>query len=84
MKGQRVDAKVAAGELLEPGEYGKHPGGYWLACSPNDHMANLSAHVVEEHDDSTITVSPSIGISQGAATVFVYHGFLERGVWRDA
>jgi hypothetical protein len=59
---------------------------YWMACSPNGHACTLSAHIVVEHEDGTITVSPSILIStyREGRPVEVYHGWLERGVWRDA
>lgn len=55
----------------------------WLVRTPNGHLGNLGAHDVTEHDDGTITVSPSILISnpqQGE----LYHGYLEHGAWRDA
>lgn len=76
---------------LDPGEY-CYLARYnlWLACSPNGHMCTLgrghppdvkgSTHSIVEHEDGSITVSPSILISnpqQGE----LYHGWLERGVW---
>lgn len=70
-----------------PGDYGYwYEGGYWVAITPNDHAANLSGHGVQEHEDGTITVSPSIAVSTSreGKLIQVYHGFLERGVWRDA
>jgi hypothetical protein len=67
----------------EVGEYGKHPfDGHWIAITPNGHGANLSRHTVTEHEDGTITVSPSILVSD--RTGQLWHGFLERGVWREA
>jgi hypothetical protein len=42
-------------------------------------MGNLSGHSVTEHDDGTITVSPSI-LDDGRS---VWHGYLERGAWRQ-
>ena len=55
----------------------------WELRSPNGHLGSLGNHDVVEHEDGTITVSPSILISnpqQGE----LYHGFLEKGIWRDA
>jgi hypothetical protein len=73
-------------ELL-PGEYGRwaDDDNHWYAHCPgaDDLVANLSSHAVVEHEDGTITVSPSILCSDGAEG-HVYHGFLERGVWRLA
>ena len=68
------------------GDYGRAPddglGNHWYACTPNGHLANLSRHEVTEHADGTITVSPSILVSDGEGPV--WHGYLERGVWRLA
>jgi hypothetical protein len=54
----------------------------FLVNTPNGHVGDVSRHDVVEHDDGTITVSPSILVSDASGTQ--YHGFLERGVWRDA
>jgi hypothetical protein len=91
MQGQRVEWPDG---LLKPAEYAKGPDGTWYATTPNDHLANLCAHAVTEHDDGTITVSPSILVSTPRAgdgpdgmrspvLVELWHGFLERGVWRS-
>lgn len=60
---------------------------YWMACSPNGHACTLVRHQVIEHDDGTITVSPSILISTsrdgGKTMIELWHGYLERGVWRQ-
>lgn len=93
MKGARVEWPDG---LLNPGEYAKHlADGYWYAMTPNGHLANLSAHVVTEHEDGSITVSPSILVrlpETALGDVFnrdgrhegqLWHGFLERGVWRE-
>lgn len=86
MIGRRDDAKATAGDILSPGEYGldaRTTPPHWRACSPNGHGANLSHHDIVEHEDGTITVSPSIGVGNDEVQ-FLYHGFLERGVWRPA
>lgn len=83
MTGRRVDDK---GTILEPGEYGKQ-NGVWHCCAPRKtvddfpFVGNLSRHEVTEHEDGTITVSPSILINAGKAGA--WHGFLERGIWRE-
>jgi hypothetical protein len=60
---------------------------YWMGCTPNGHAGVLSAHQITEHDDGTITVSPSILIrsspDHGKTWVELWHGWLERGVWRS-
>lgn len=59
---------------------------YWMACTPNGHVGNLQQHEIVEHEDGTITVSPSILINLPATPDAPYkelwHGYLERGVWR--
>lgn len=67
--------------LLNPGEYGLYKGSWWC-CTPNGHFGNLSAHEVVEHEDGTITVSPSILVSYGDGEE-LWHGYLEAGVWRS-
>lgn len=92
-QGRRRDihgSEWAAGEV-KVWDYGKiihDKGEEWYCCvfdadDPNDFMmGNLSGHTVIEHEDQTITVSPSILIGQRTASV-PWHGYLERGVWRE-
>lgn len=78
MKGQRVPWPEG---LFKPGEYAQHADGFWYGETPNGHSCNLRGHTVVEHEDGTITVSPSILVYQGKKEL--WHGFLERGVWRE-
>lgn len=83
MKGRRVHDT----DRFEPGDYGKHPvDGRWYCRTPNGHLGNLSAHDVTEHEDRTITVSPSILVTmrdtEKKRDVELWHGYLERGIWR--
>lgn len=52
----------------------------WMVRTPNGHLGNLGAHDVTEHEDGTITVSPSILVSNPQEGE-LYHGFLVAGVW---
>lgn len=79
MIGRRRD--YGSGELLEAGEYGRYEG-EWYACTPNGHLAGLRLHTVIEHDDGTITVSPSILVKQNEQEL--WHGFLRGGMWIPA
>ena len=65
---------------MSPGDYWKDEHGVWFVFPPKDGagVGSLTEHSVVEHDDGTISVSPSIMFAG------VYHGFLERGVWREA
>jgi hypothetical protein len=86
MQGKRVYAQ-GKDFWLKPGEYGKNPvDGTWYSVTPNGHWGNLSNHGVTEHEDGTITVSPSILVTsyddeENKKTT--WHGYLERGVWRE-
>lgn len=79
----------STGDLVDkiaftPGAYGTINGEHWLCCTPNGLFGNLSAHSVTEHDDGTITVSPSILVTSGRNRGKPsWHGYLERGVWRE-
>jgi hypothetical protein len=86
MQGKRVEwNKWNDAPILNEGEYAKCPNGPWFCCAPGNHMGNLGSHSVVEHEDGTITVSPSILISvsdhKGNRTE-LFHGFLEKGIWR--
>lgn len=81
---KRLD-DVASGELpsgLDTGSicYWRHGDEWWLYL-PGGGMGNLSAHRVEEHEDGTITVSPSIGLKTDPGGGYVRHGYLKRGAW---
>ena len=80
MNGTRKTPNSDGHLLLAEGEYGKGNDGIWYCRPPGNHMGNLGGHTVTEHEDGTITVSPSILINDGRST---WHGFLERGVWRQ-
>lgn len=71
--------------LFAPGDYGFWAeAGHWVGCTPSGDMANLASHQCVEHEDGTLTVSPSIRVSTtwGGQPVECWHGYLERGVWR--
>lgn len=52
----------------------------WLVYLPGAGIGNLSRHTVEEHEDGTITVSPSL-VLRGGENRGYRHGFLRRGEW---
>lgn len=80
MNGKRVYPNAEGQLWLEEGEYGKGTDGVWRARPFGNHTGSLEAHTVVEHEDGTITVSPSILIDDGRNK---WHGYLERGVWRE-
>jgi hypothetical protein len=61
-----------------------HTTAGWLLYLPGCGVGRLSLHAVQEHEDGTITVTPSIdmkGHDSGQPTH--KHGYLTRGVWKD-
>ena len=66
---------------IGPGEYGRVRG-IWFACPPGhpELIANLKRHKVMEHPGGTITVSPSIEVSNRTD---YFHGHLKHGVWSE-
>lgn len=90
MIGRRREDDTEPVPGYEPGDYGRWKGTWWVRV-PNGAIGNVSKHTVVEHEDGTITVSPSILISgrrwDEAAQAYqhreIWHGWLERGVWRS-
>jgi hypothetical protein len=56
-------------------------GGEWYLYLPGGGIGRLSQHVVTEHEDGTITASPSILMTSPGNPRRHRHGFLQRGVW---
>ena len=84
--GKRVEP--VDGQLwLKEGEYGKDPrDGQWYCRVPGGHLGGLEKHKVIEYEDGTITVSPSILINttdKEGKRMQLWHGYLERGIWRE-
>lgn len=83
MKGTRKYIDEKGHLYLAEGEYGQAKNGTWHARPFGMHMGSLAEHDVIEHEDGTITVSPSILIiERGPIGVVRWHGYLERGVWK--
>lgn len=77
------------GGILANGDYAHYSGRIWHAMTPNGLLADLREHEVEEHEDGTITVRPSILATQTRGgkpfdDATTYHGFLKRGVWSES
>jgi hypothetical protein len=94
--GRRVDAAPGSGTgpghpllAFAPGDYGRDEAGEWYCRPPWKHAGGcLRKHRVVEHEDGTITVSPSILIeccvdAGSDPTRVSWHGWLERGQWRE-
>lgn len=84
MIGKRVDKEP---HLLLPGEYTFwERGGGWYACTPCGNLANLTGHKASVETDGSLTISPSIMVwaNRNGGKIELFHGWLEKGVWRDA
>lgn len=66
---------------MESGDYGKDSDGLWFVRTPNGLVGCIQKHTITEHEDGTITVSPSILV--GCKDLGTWHGYLEKGIWRS-
>lgn len=86
MQGRRVYPNTPDGSyqgLMERGDYGRNKDGDWWFCTPNGHHGTLNnTWRIVEHLDRTITVSPSIKVSNTKGECH-WHGYLENGIWRE-
>jgi len=69
MKGQRLpdgfecttpELQALGFDSMPPGAYWIDSAGAWAICTPNGRVGSIAKHTVVEHEDGTITVSPSI------------------------
>jgi len=80
MEGMRVYDRYPS----NPGEYKKLEDGIsWLLCVPTGVHGTINNRVwsITEHDDGTITVSPSIKVVCHVEA-YNWHGYLEEGIWQ--
>ena len=86
MEGRRVYPNEKGELSLAEGDYGKHPTSGWQVRPPGHHAGGIGKHDVVEHEDGTITVSPSILLTdfdEKTGEKIQWHGYLEHGVWRE-
>lgn len=78
--GERIYPDSEGNLWLKEGEYGKGTDGIWYAKAPGlkSGFGSLQNHQVTEHDDGTISVSPSIVMENHTG---YFHGFLKNGIW---
>lgn len=86
--GQRLADEVDWRFDLPHGAYWRRSDGVrrtwvWYAVTPNGLLCNLTNHTVNEHEDGTVSVSPSIEVVARGQHTLRWHGYLERGVWRS-
>lgn len=88
MQGKRRENNTHEKDLL-PGEYAYQtwikPHGWFIRDPSGDigtiHLRkNGGNHDIEEHEDGTITVTPSILNNHGNK----WHGYLRKGIWIEA
>ena len=86
MKGKRLADDIDWSSQNPNGSYWRHQG-VWVCITPNGHFGSLRKHQVIEHEDGSITVTPAILVStvrpKDGQSVELWHGFLERGSWRE-
>ncbi len=68
--------------FMQPGDYCRFAGEWWVAPPATGFpVGRLSNHTVTEHEDSTITVSPSILMTGSHGKI--WHGYLTKGEWKE-
>lgn len=77
MIGRRLPDGWHSFQDSQAGDYWKTPDGRWEIRDPLGNAGGIGKHKVEEHEDGTISVTPSIWDPDKGG----YHGFLTRGVW---
>jgi hypothetical protein len=85
------DGYLDHAEISRPGTFGRATAkrvigtrsGWWQITAPDGSIGGLNpdVHQIEEHDDGTITVTPSLDFSQRRQGA--WHGWLTRGVFRS-
>lgn len=80
-----------AGEINKPACYGRAiaervkngRAGWWQVTTPDGHIGSLNPdiHTITEHEDGTITASPSLDMSQRHPGG--WHGWLRHGVFES-
>lgn len=85
MQGNRLTFERDKPFAFKPGDYGQDAEGVWWIRPPRGGLGRLDNHTVVEHEDGTITVSPSIlqSGSWDSEPATQWHGYLEHGVWRE-
>jgi hypothetical protein len=85
LQGRRISLRQFYSDSRQPGDYcgpirkEEGPENAWYICDPAGRIGGLYKHTVTEHDDGTISVDPSIDDPPDG-----WHGYLKRGVWRQA
>jgi hypothetical protein len=84
--GRRVYPNERGHLVLAEGDYGKDLAGEWWCRPPGCSMGSLKDHEITEHEDGTVTVTPSIEADPVAVgkPPPAFHGYLQHGVWRKA
>ena len=93
-QGRRIypetDGYLDPEKINQPACYGKatapksgSAAGWWQVTAPDGSIGSISPkiHTVTEHEDGTITLSPSLDFSQRKPGA--WHGWLERGIFRS-
>lgn len=86
IKGRRVYPDSNGRIMWSPGDYGLEIG-VWYGRIPSEfgdfNLGSFQQHQVVEHEDGTITVSPSILHTQYIGeTKKHWHGWLQKGIWK--
>lgn len=83
VRGRRVYPDEDGHLRLAEGDYGQEKNGSWSVRPPGQNAGGIPHHEVVEEEDGTITVSPSIVLTD-ENDVQLWHGYLKVGIWSEA
>lgn len=79
--GRRLPDDVEPWNVTQPAAYCVRGGVAWVCLPDGTGPCRLDGWTLTEHEDGTITTSPSILDKKPDGDG--WHGYLERGVWRE-
>jgi len=84
MLGKRIYKQNPDDYPQNPGEYMKGENGRWELCLPSGIHGAINDKIwkIEEHEDGTISVTPSI-LTKCHVDSYSWHGYLKKGIWEE-
>jgi len=80
VQGKRIYPDEEGKMRFDEGDYGQDSDGIWWVRAPGTRIAGpLLDHDIQEHEDGTISVSPSIWVQPDPG----FHGYLKGGAWAE-
>ena len=86
MQGRRIysPTEMIAGDYYKCTEEVTNEKDLWIICCPTGSRGTINNKIwtITEHEDGTITVNPSIQITNHIPE-YSWHGYLRNGIWEE-